>query len=157
MARAIPPRVVVGDGASAMLCAQLGSTSNVTGTPSTGRPWASCTRTINSVDCVRSRTLPTKMPDTSQIVGSETSKEKRYPAPGVGPTSCGAQAVPPNVSMKHVKTKARRRTIRFSLAVFKRSQHLIVGSRVYLPHIEMGLPALIEHQRAKKEKRDSVS
>src|SRR5215470_2808286 len=56
---AIPPRVVVWDGASAMLCAQLGSTSNVTGTPSTGRPWASCTRTINSVDCVRFWTLPT--------------------------------------------------------------------------------------------------
>src|SRR5262249_24262610 len=97
-----------------MRCAQLGSTSNVTGTPSAGRPWAPCTRTITSVDCGRLWTSPTKMPVTSQIVGPEASKAKRYPAPGVGPTSCGAQAVRPTVRMRHVKTKAIRRPIRCS-------------------------------------------
>ena len=50
-ARAIPPRVVVWEGSSTALLAHTGSSSNVTGTPSTARPWASCTRTITSATC----------------------------------------------------------------------------------------------------------
>src|SRR5215813_2102285 len=94
MARAIPPRVVVWEGAIDALLAHSGSTSNVTGTPSTGRPWASCTRTINSEVCGK-RDASIEGTGPSQIIGSETCREKTYPEPGVGPTRCGAHAVPP--------------------------------------------------------------
>jgi hypothetical protein len=50
-ARALPPRVVVWEGSRTALLAHTGSSSNVTGTPSTARPWASCTRTITSATC----------------------------------------------------------------------------------------------------------
>src|SRR5215813_6807894 len=114
MARAIPPRVLVLVGASAGLLSHPGSTSNVTGTPSTGRPWASCTRTSNAVAC-ENWASPVKGPGPTQMVGLETSREKRYSAPGVGPTSFGAQAVPPNTSTRHVQTRAVRRAIRLSV------------------------------------------
>src|SRR5262245_55801325 len=114
MARAIPPRVLVWAGASDTLLAHPGSTSNVTWTPSTGCPWVSCTRTINSAACGNGMP-PTEIPGPIQMIGSETFRENLYPAPGVGPTSFGAQAVPPNVSTRHVKTKVRCRTIRCSL------------------------------------------
>src|SRR4029450_1783665 len=45
-ARAIPPRVVVWEGASVALPAHSGSSSNVTSTPSTARRWASCARPV---------------------------------------------------------------------------------------------------------------
>jgi hypothetical protein len=51
-----------------------------------------------------------------QMIGSETSREKLYPAPGVGPTSFGAQAVPPASSTRHIKTRAIYRAIGFSFS-----------------------------------------
>jgi hypothetical protein len=114
MARAIPPRVLVWAGVSATLHAHPGSTSNVTGTPSTGCPWASCTCTINAAACGKG-VLLVELPGPIQMTGSETSRENLYPAPGVGPTSFGAQAVPPRVNTRHVKTKVRCRTIGCSL------------------------------------------
>src|SRR5262249_24794886 len=58
---------------------------------------------------------PTELPGPNQMIGSETARENLYPVPGVGPTSFGAQAVPPNVKTRHVKTKAICRTIGCSL------------------------------------------
>src|SRR6266705_3258003 len=91
IARAIPPRVLVWDGASDRLSAHPGSTSNVTGTPSTGRPWASCTRTINSA-VFGNRAAMVEGTGPSQTIGLETCREKTYPELAVGPTSGGAQA-----------------------------------------------------------------
>jgi hypothetical protein len=48
------------------------------------------------------------------MIGSETSREKIYPAPGVGPTSFGAQAGPPTISTRHIKTRAIYRAIEVS-------------------------------------------
>jgi hypothetical protein len=49
-----------------------------------------------------------------QMIGLEISREKLYPEPGVGPTSFGAQAVPPNTSTRHIKTRVICRAIEFS-------------------------------------------
>jgi hypothetical protein len=51
-----------------------------------------------------------------QMIGSETSREKLYPEPGVGPTSFGAQAVPSNISTRHIETRVIYRVIEFSFS-----------------------------------------
>src|SRR5262249_58068993 len=94
------------------LPAQAGSSSNVTGTPSTGRPWASCTRTINSV--TGGNCLLEEGTGPSPMIGSATCREKTYPKPAVGPTNFGAQAPPPKASTRHIKTRAIRCAIGFS-------------------------------------------
>ena len=97
-ARAIPPRLVVWEGASVALLAHSGSSSNITGTPSTARPWASCTRTITSATWGY-RAAAVKSSTPTQMVAGKTCREKTYPAPAVGPTSCGAQARSPKPRM----------------------------------------------------------
>src|SRR5262249_26739729 len=115
-ARAIPPRVLVSEGTSEALRAQSGSSSNVTGTSSTGRPWASCTVTITVATCGNCAAA-VEGTGPSQTVGSETCTEKTYPEPAVGPTRGDAQAPPPQASPRHTKIRVRCRTIQFSRLV----------------------------------------
>jgi hypothetical protein len=113
IARAIPPRVVVWEGSSTALLAHTGSSSNVTGTPSTACPWASCTRTITSATWGNCAARPGSTCPT-QIISGKTCREKTYPEPAVGPTSFGAQAWPPKARTRPIKTRTIRRPIRFS-------------------------------------------
>src|SRR2546425_73895 len=82
MARAIPLRVLVWEGVMETLLAHPGSTSNVTGIPSTGCPWASCTRTRTSV-AGGMGVPPMESPGPIQRIGDLEGK----PIPG---TRCGS-------------------------------------------------------------------
>src|SRR5215510_1831720 len=76
--RATPPRVVTWDGETEAYCAHCGSTSKVTGTPSTGCPRASCTRTLTSA-VGGNRSASTTLLTPSQITAAEVCMEMKYP------------------------------------------------------------------------------